>query len=59
MRTSSSDYDRSRWRVAGLQLAPVAGTLLQVSEWARQAGNRSLLVIDEINAETCPGYSVS
>ncbi len=33
----------------GFDLVPVAGTLLELSEWARQPGNRALLVIDEIN----------
>lgn len=33
----------------GFTLDPVPGTLLELSEWARQSGQRSLLVIDEIN----------
>jgi MoxR-like ATPase len=33
----------------GFSLEPVAGTLMELSEWARQPGNQSLLVIDEIN----------
>jgi 5-methylcytosine-specific restriction enzyme B len=33
----------------GFTLMAVPGTLLELSEWARQPGNRSLLVIDEIN----------
>lgn len=34
---------------AGFDLVPVPGTLLDLTEWARQPGNRALLVIDEIN----------
>lgn len=33
----------------GFALEPSPGTLLELSEWARQPGRRSLLVIDEIN----------
>lgn len=33
----------------GFVLDPVPGTLLELSEWARQPGRRALLVIDEIN----------
>ena len=33
----------------GFRLVPVPGVLLEMSEWARQDGNSSLLVIDEIN----------
>ena len=33
----------------GFTLEPVAGTLLELSEWIRQPGHRALLVIDEIN----------
>lgn len=33
----------------GFSLEAVAGTLLELSEWARTPGRRSLLIIDEIN----------
>lgn len=33
----------------GFTLEPVAGTLLELSEWARTPGRQGLLVIDEIN----------
>lgn len=33
----------------GFDLVPRAGILLELAEWARQAGRESLLVVDEIN----------
>lgn len=33
----------------GFSLRPTPGALLEVTEWARRAGNESLLIIDEIN----------